>query len=220
MKRASGNEAGLIHPAAWNAMLDEIDALRKDLRRCQPRNSPTVKFKTTPDGFTAWAASTPSGGTGAAATICPFGEIIAIDDETEFSKGIRGGMIVCGDKNFNVPYLGLNTDPEHNTSKLVQIILSGVACATDDDAEIFLPGVTTTTGTPEWDTSISYDPEATPPASYTDTTNPASPASPTGTIVIPIGILTIVSGVPRLAPVSCGNIAISQCAGILSHTRT
>lgn len=142
---------------------------------------------------------------------CPFGEIIDVDDGT-YTKAIRGGAMLCGDKNFNVPYRGISLGADSWT--LVQITLSGITVATDDDDEIFLSGVTTSSSTPAWGT-VTY----TGSENYTSNTNPTSPATPTGTIVIPIGILKVVSGVATFTPTGCGTIRVSQCAGILDHSR-
>lgn len=141
---------------------------------------------------------------------CPFGEIIDVDDGT-YTKAIRGGAMLCGDKNFNVPYLGiaLGTD----SWSLIQITLTGIDPASDDDDEIFLPGCITASGTPSWGT-VTY----TGSESHTSNTNPATPAG-TGTIVIPIGVLKVVSGTATFTPTGCGTIRVSQCAGILDHSR-
>ena len=154
------------------------------------------------------------GSSGGTSSPCSFGSIIAIDDETTYTKGIRGGLIVCGDQNFNVNYQGLDTDPSTNGVWLVQITLSDIECAVDDDGEIYLPGVITSTSTPAWALVAWTD-----PTDYGSNTNPASPAAPTGSVVIPVGKLTITDGVPSLANVGCGTVTIGQCAGILSVSR-
>ena len=152
-----------------------------------------------------------SGGVGGgSAAECPFGEIITVDDGT-YTKAIRGGAMLCGDQNFNVPYRGIALGAD--SWVLLKITLTGIDPATDDDDEIFLSGVVTASGTPAWGT-VTY----TGSESYTPNTNPSTPAG-TGTIVIPIGILKVTSGVATLTPVGCGTITVGQCAGILSHTR-
>lgn len=150
-----------------------------------------------------------SGGSGSGDQ-CPFGEIIDTTDSPP-GKAIRGGLFVCGDKNFNVPdqVLSLGTDGDW----LVQIKLTGVTPAHDDDSEIFLPGVTTATGTPEWDNKTNSE-----GTQYDDNTNPANPGA-TGTLVVPIGRLVITDGVATLANTGCGTITAGQCAGILNFTR-
>jgi hypothetical protein len=120
--------------------------------------------------------------------------------------------MICGDKNFNVANQDL--DLESDGEWLVQISLSGVTAATDDDDEIFLPGVTTATGTPTW-ANVAF----TGTESYGDTTNPTSPSAPTGTLIAGIGWLKIADGAATFTPTGCGTIRVSQCAGILSHSR-
>lgn len=120
--------------------------------------------------------------------------------------------MTCGDQNFNVAnyVLDLDTDGE----RLVQIALTGVTCATDDAEEIFLPGVTTATGTPSWEV-ITY----TGSENYDDTTNPTAPDSPTGTAIVGIGRIKILDGAATFSPTGCGTIRVGQCAGIISHSR-
>lgn len=144
------------------------------------------------------------------ATACPFGEIITVDDGT-YTRAISGGVFLCGDKNFNVPYRGIVLAT--SGSWLVQLTLTGIDPATDDDDQVFLSGIITASGTPAWGT-VAY----TGSESYTSNTNPASPSG-TGTIVIPIGILVVASGAATLTPVGCGTIEATQCGGILTHTR-
>jgi len=145
-----------------------------------------------------------------AATACPFGEIITVADGT-YTRAISGGVFLCGDKNFNVPYRGIVLAT--SGSWLVKLTLTGIDPATDDDDQVFLSGIVTASGTPAWGT-IAY----TGSESYTSNTNPASPSG-TGTIVIPIGILVVASGAATLTPVACGTIEATQCGGILTHTR-
>jgi hypothetical protein len=147
-----------------------------------------------------------SGGTAA----CSFGSIITVDDGT-YTKAISGGAFLCGDKNFNVPYRGINLGA--SGSWLVQITLTGIDPSTDDDNQVFLSGVITASGTPSWGT-VAY----TGSENYTPNTNPATPTS-TGTIVIPIGLLVVASGAATLTSVGCGTIEATQCGGILTHTR-
>lgn len=148
-----------------------------------------------------------SAGTGQA---CPFGEIISVSDGT-YTQAISGGAFLCGDKNFNVAYRGIVLGTAG--SWLVQITLTGIDPATDDDNQVFLSGVITASGTPTWGT-VAY----TGTQNYTANTNPSSPSG-TGTIVIPIGLLVVAAGVATFTPVGCGTIDATQCGGILTHTR-
>ena len=150
------------------------------------------------------------GGGGGSSSTCPFGEIVDVDDGT-YTKAIRGGAMLCGDQNFNVAYRGINLASAG--SWLIQITLTGVDPAADDDDEIFLSGVITASGTPTWGV-VTY----TGSEDYTSNTNPTTPAG-TGTIVIPIGILTVASGAATFTPTGCGTITVGQCAGILSSSR-
>lgn len=155
-----------------------------------------------------WDVPTGGGGGGSSASGCPFGEILVVGADTT----IRGGLLVCGDKNFNVAnrVLSLASDG----AWLVEISLSNITLGTDDDGEIFVGGVTTSSGTPAWNL-IAY----TGTENYTDTTNPSSPASPTGTAVTGTGILTITAGVASFQPTGCGTIRIGACDGILASSR-
>lgn len=146
---------------------------------------------------------------GAAGDTCAFGEVIDTTDPP--GKAIRGGLFTCGDKNFNVADKTFSTATDGDW--LVQITLTGVTPAHDDDSEIFLPGITTATGTPAWDTKTNGE-----GVNYDDTTNPATPGG-TGTLVVPIGRLQVIDGVPSFAATGCGAITAQQCAGILSHKR-
>lgn len=144
------------------------------------------------------------------ATGCSFGSIITVDDGT-YTRAISGGAFLCGDKNFNVAYRGINLGT--SGSWLVQITLTGIDPSTDDDNQVFLSGVITASGTPAWGT-VAY----TGSENFTANTNPATPSS-TGTIVIPIGLLVVASGAAILTSVGCGTIEATQCGGILTHTR-
>jgi hypothetical protein len=214
LKKASGSEPGAVSPKAWNEVIDAIEGIYKALARFQPRNSASVRFKTTPDGFTAHASQ--SRGTAPTPLPCAFGEIIDIDDETAFTKGIRGGLLYAGDKNFDVPYHGINLATAGTW--LIQLKLT-VEANRDDDNEILLAGIKTS---PETDTATFWDAIAWtvgPPATqYDDNENPEV-ADGLGNIVIPIGKLVVASGAARFVPVACGNITVAHCAGILSHSR-
>jgi len=139
---------------------------------------------------------------------CPFGEIIDTPDSDPPTKSIRGGLMVCGDKNFNVPDYVIGAG---DAIGLIEISLSGIDPATDDDDEIFLSGVITASGTPTW-AGVTTE------AGYTDTTNPTDPTG-TGTIIVGIGALTVADGVVTFYPTGCGTIRVGQCAGILSYSR-
>lgn len=162
------------------------------------------------------------GGGGESEQDCPFGEIITEGEATK----IRGGLI-SGGKKTGIGLAGYTIDLSIPGEWLVSVQVTGIKANTDDDKEIILPGLEDITGTPTWQKKEIIEGEQT---NYDDNTNFTTPTSE-GTAVIPIGRLVITEGaekegggredgVATLYPIACGNIAITQCAGILSHTRS
>lgn len=152
------------------------------------------------------------GGTGGGGRVitCHFGEIITIEGTPDVST-IRGGIIYCGDQNWSMDADAISLSPDGVW--LVSIAVS-VVVNTDDDGEILLPGIDTgTKPTGGW-TRTSW----TAGTDYPDNTAPTIPTG-AGTIVIPIGKLTVASGVASLEAAGCGHITVGHCAGTLSHTR-
>lgn len=141
----------------------------------------------------------------AAASACPFGSL----KDVEGGQAIVGGLVVCGDKNINVPDFELSVATDGQWA--IQISLSGVEAATDDDGEIFLPNVVTGPSSASMSANAGTD--------YDDNDNPSSPASPNGTVVLPIGIWTVTDGAGSFAATGCGSFTVGQCAGILNYTR-
>ena len=195
-------------PQKGKPVEDTVRDLINYVRASRIINVSGGKIKTSPNGTTIEVE--PNGPTingTVSDSICQFGTITESGEDTV----ILGGLMICGDQNFNVAdkVLALGTDG----AWLVEISLASIEPAVDDDEEIFLPGVITSTGTPAWALNAFTGTE-----DYTSNTDPAD-ATSTGTIIIPIGILRIVSGVATLAPTGCGTIRVTQCAGILDHTR-
>ena len=144
---------------------------------------------------------------------CPFGELVTTGE----SKSINGGVIFCGDRNFNVdPY---DVDLTTAGKWLVEVSVSGISANTDDDHELILPGIKTASGSPAWVRNAWS-----PGASYSNNVNWTSPTS-TATLVVPIGVLAVTIaegetvGTVTFDPVSCGNVYAGQCAGILASER-
>lgn len=205
LRRAKGNQPGLLAPSTWNLLLDYLDDIEKRIRRLTPRSSAAVRFRSGPDGFTAQLSRISRNGTSAG--ICPFGEIIALDG----SPAIRGGVIFCGDKTWNIDPQTIN--PATSGTWLVSIAVS-VEVNRDDLEEILLPGIKTgTRPTGDW-TKTAWTEET----DYPDGTSPTA-ADGLGEIIIPIGKLTVAGGSASLEPVACGHITIGHCAGTLSHIR-
>lgn len=151
---------------------------------------------------------------------CSFGQITSWtepgageEDPPVTKKGIVGGVCYAGDKNFNVPRKELYTDASGNWLVYLEI---DVEANRDDDGEIILPGVKTSpeTDPAEFWKKVTFSDEE----SYPDNSNPVA-ADGMGTIIIPIGKLTISEGAASLAAVACGNVTITQCGGVLTHTR-
>lgn len=156
-----------------------------------------------PDGRTFTAIAGIGGNNGP----CPFGEMIDIPDD---GKAINGGIVFCGDKNFFVPYytIDLGTDGDF-------ILYLELACEAnrDDDEEIFLPGIKTSSETtPSTFWTLSTD------ASYSDNILP-DVSDGIGNMIVPIGSLTVAEGVATFGPTGCGNVFIGQCGGTLTHSR-
>lgn len=147
---------------------------------------------------------------------CPFGELVPMTTGG-FTIGIKGGVVYAGDKNFNVPERGINL--ASSGAWLIYLEID-VEANRDDDGEIILPGIKTSA---ETDPSSFWQHDAwsagPPPTQYPDNTNPEV-TDGLGTIIIPLGKLTVADGAATFERVDCGNVTIGQCAGILSHTRT
>lgn len=147
------------------------------------------------------------GGTNAAG--CPFGTIV-----TNVSGSfIQGGILYAGDKNFNV--VNWKLDLATNLEKLIYFEVP-VTVNMDDDNEILLPGIETST----WDNITSSWKKETIANGYPNNTAPVIPTG-IGKVIIPLGKLTIVTSTSSVTfdPVACGNITANHCAGTLSHSR-
>ena len=152
---------------------------------------------------------------GAVDSTCYFGEVITYLVGETTKTGIRGGTIACGDKNFNVPNKELNLASTGVTLIYLEI---SVTANNDDDGEILLPGIETSTETTPsgfWK-SVSWTAE--PVTQYPDNTRPLVTTG-VGKIIVPIGKLTIADGAATLEAVGCGNITINHCGGTLTAAR-
>jgi len=145
---------------------------------------------------------------------CSFGEIVINDDATN-NRAILGGSIACGDQNFNVANYPFptNSDGSEDGEWLIEISIGGITFNTDDDDSLVLPGIETATGTPTWN-KIAY----TGSQNYTSNTNPTTPTG-TGTVILPVGVLTVNQANATLANTGCGAFYVDQCAGVLSYSR-
>lgn len=144
---------------------------------------------------------------------CPFGKLVTIPHSPDPStKGIKGGLITCGNKNFNVTDYDLG-DTLVDGNFVVYIT---IPCESnmDDDSELILPRILTSSLT------AITDSEWTVGESYPVNTNPTVASVGIGTFIFPVGSFSVTDGkVMNFSPTACGTCYIDQCAGILTHTR-
>lgn len=138
---------------------------------------------------------------------CQFGSVYKNDDEEWF---ISGGNVYCGDKNFFIQDKPISVAEDREL--LVFIKVTSIKPNTDDDKEIILPGVLTAAAKPEWGAKVFTGDE-----SYDSNTNFEGPNS-LGTIIVPVGKLRVLDRVATIAA-QCGSIFITQCGGVLTHSR-
>jgi len=138
---------------------------------------------------------------------CAFGEVIP--DGVGFA--IRGGIVIAGDQTwyFDDITIDLGTDGVWLVSLDCDVIVNQ-----DDDNELLLPGILTGTKP----TSPTYT-AFTGTEDYPDGTSPSAGAG-TGVAILPIGKLTVASGIATLDRTGCGNFTVGHCAGTLSYSRT
>lgn len=195
----------------FNKIVDTLHHLIADIRASELHGSAEIGVKRNLGGTTAWIKRSGGGSSSAPQAPCPFGRITTYKVGEITKTGILGGIIYCGDQNFEVPNQTLDLAAAGDW--LVYIKVTSEANR-DDDNEIFLPGVKTGTAPGStWD-KIVWSSAATYPANALPTV-----AAGTGDVVLPIGRLKIADGVATLAPAGCGHFRISQCAGILSFSR-
>ena len=168
------------------------------------------ELRRSPNGATLTIEPGKSGG-GTSAGLCPFGELMTLPDTDPPARGIRGGVIYCGDQNWNMDPQTLNL--EAAGAWLVSIEIS-VEANRDDDGEILLPGIKTgTRPTGDWKKTAWSD-----GTDYPDNTSPVVTTG-IGKIYVPLGKLTIADGSATFEKTGCGNITLTHCAGTLAHTR-
>ena len=138
---------------------------------------------------------------------CPFGSIIIFDDDGDLKTGIAGGLIKCGNQNWNMdPFeVDLDTDGDWLVSIEVQCEVR-----MDDDSEILLGGVVTGTKPTEWTKTVGDD--------YPENSDPEIPDGE-ATVHLPIGRLIVAGGSASLDPTGCGPFVVTHCDGTISYTR-
>ena len=203
-KKRPGNP---ILASDWNTLIEALEART-------PRPSAGLELISVSGGF-AYRVRKSSASESSVGTPCPFGEITTWTEGTgeaaQKKTGIRGGVIHCGDQNWNFDPQEVN--PDANGVWLVSIAVEAEVNR-DDDGELLLPGVKTgTKPTGNW--------TKTPWSEGTDYPENTAPDVGTGkgTIVLPIGKLTVNEGSISLEPAGCGAFMIHHCAGTLSYSR-
>jgi len=175
------------------------------MRANQIGNVAGGKLKRTANGTTIEVSPVPKIARGPQASGCIFGEIVPVPDSDPPEVAIRGGIIHCGDQNWNIDDNPINTETDLDT-----LIWIAVSCTvnTDDDGELLLPGIDTGTEPTAWSSGASY-PANTPP----------TVAVPTATVILPIGRLIVEDGSASLIPSGCGNFTVTHCAGTVGYSR-
>lgn len=154
------------------------------------------------------------------AAACPFGGITrwttGEGESAVTHTGIKGGLIYCGDQNWNMDPQELNLEAAGVWLVYFEI---DVIANQDDDEQYILPGIKTGTEPTEY-SKLAW----TEGTNYPDNTAPVV-GTGAGTIIVPLGKLTITDGgespgVASFEPAACGNITVTQCGGTLAHTRS
>jgi hypothetical protein len=168
-------------------------------------------LRESPNGTTIQIDGGRGGGAISSVTSCAFGEIITIPDSDPPALGIRGGLVHCGDQNWNIDPQELALEIDGVWLVYLEIDLEANR---DDDGEILLPGVKTgTRPTGDWG-KIAW----TFATDYPANTEPVA-STGLGTIILPLGKLTIADGAATFERTGCGNFTIGHCAGTLSYSR-
>ncbi len=190
-----------------------LDDLWTYLKRSKLVVGPGLKLREEGNSGMLLELETSSGSSSSSS--CSFGKIKTWSESGATKKGVTGGNILCGDKNYFVDDLEIpfNADGSGDGQWLVEILLSGITANLDDDEELILGGIKTSTGTPSWNL-IPY----TGSENYTSNTNFTTPASE-ATLAVPIGRVTVEGDLVTIESSGCGWIFASQCNGVLSYSR-
>lgn len=167
--------------------------------------------KITPNGTTLEFKPGKTAPTAGAATDCPFGRIITWQDGEDTITGIQGGIIHCGTENWNIDPQALNLAVDG-----VWLVWLEIDCTVnlDDDSEILLPGVDTgTQPTGDWSKAAW-----TLGDNYPANTAPTIPTG-NGTVILPVGKLTIADAAATLENAGCGHFIVTHCAGTIGYSR-
>jgi hypothetical protein len=137
---------------------------------------------------------------------CPFGELVPVAGG---GRAIRGGLVHCGDQTWDMEAEGidLTVDGVWRVYLAVEVEVNQ-----DDDGEILLPGVLTgTRPSGAWGRTEDED--------YPAHELPEA-GSGEGTVILPIGKLTVADDQAKLEATGCGHFTVTHCAGSLGYFRT
>jgi len=141
-------------------------------------------------------------------TPCSFGKITTWSEGGVAKAGITGGVVACGNLTWNFENYEINL---LNDGEWLVYLDCYVEVNMDDDSELLLPGIRTGTKPVNW-TLVTL------PAEYPEGILPAVPDG-YGTIILPIGKLTVNAGVASIVPSGCGGFSVDHCAGTISFSR-
>ncbi len=168
----------------------------------------------TVDGYDTPVSVTYGGGNSSPSG-CNFGGIVrfteTVGEVVEPRAAIKGGIIHCGDQNWNMDDQLINLASDGVVLVYIEV---EVEVNRDDDEAFLLPGVKTgTRPIGNWDL-LTWDEDT----DYPVNTSPIVTTG-LGTIILPIGKLTVEDGEATMEPVGCGHFTITHCAGTLGYTR-
>lgn len=141
---------------------------------------------------------------------CMFGETFVVEEETTIRQYITGGVIICGTNTWQMD--DYEVDTMEDGRFLVSFTVDAVVNRDDDDS-VLLPGVESGTKPDEWTLT-----EYTGTEDYPSGTNPVIPTGE-GTVILPVGVLSITAGYIALTPTGCGLFRIEHCGGTLAYVR-
>jgi hypothetical protein len=137
--------------------------------------------------------------------LCAFGKFNAVPDSDPPAKAVSGGTIYAGPLVENMdPY---EVDDSSDGTFVIWIEVDFIPISADG---VLLSGIDSAS-TPTWGQGTSYPDQVAP------TIVSGSPT--TGTAVVAIGVLTVMDGAASFVPSGCGDITITHCLGLVSHTR-
>jgi len=198
--RASGREPALVHPEAWNKLVDYCIQLEDVIRKIQPRSSPDVLVNTGSGGSIISLArrgkSSPSGA-------CPFGRLKTWYVDAVLTTGIAGGPVSAGAYIFDVADYALDLGTPGTFYAWLE-----TAVTANEDAGMLLPGFSSAT-----QTTLEIG------GAYPTQDIPTIASAGAGTSIVPLGVVVIAAGAAVFSPAGCGAVTLFHCPGSLTYSR-